>query len=380
MKILLMKNFFCKKWFQKKLLFLIFTSLMLIFHTGPISAQQKQITGTVSIKDGTPLPGVNVVVTGTTQGTFTDNKGKFSLGLPEVAKSLTFSFIGMESQEIIIGTLTQINVTLAESATGLDEVVVIGYGTQKKTTLTGSVATVKGADVALTPVINVSNSLSGKLSGVFVSTGSSEPGMDGSAITIRGISTYGNSAPLVVIDGVPGRSLDRIDPNIIDNISVLKDASAAIYGAQAANGVILITTKRGKIGKPEINFSYNYGSGKPSTLPIMTNAAEYTTMLNEIDQYNGVPNRYSDNDIKLYQDGSDPLNHPNTDWYTETLKPRSAQDLMNISISGGSESFRYYISGTSKIVSIIINSRILQPIWMGKSINILVYVPIFQAG
>jgi len=310
--------------------------------------QPQKVTGIVTDEKGSTIPGVNIQVEGTTIGVTTDVNGKYTIELPGDNGVLIFTFIGYTTQKIEVKGEATINVTMVAETQNLQEIVVVGYGSQKKATLTGSVSTVKGADLALLPVMNVSNSLSGKLSGVFVSTGSSEPGNDGSIITIRGISTFNNTAPLIVVDGVPGRSLDRIDPNIIDNISVLKDASAAIYGAQAANGVILITTKRGKIGKPAINFSYNLGTGSPTSMPKLTNSFEYTTMLNEIDFYNGVPNRYSDNDLKLYQDGSDPLGHPNTDWYAETLKPWSSQHAMNISLSGGSESFRYFISASTK--------------------------------
>ena len=309
---------------------------------------KKTISGTVSDDNGATMPGVSVQIEGTTTGTVTDVNGKYTIELPSENAVLIFTFIGYTTQKIAVKGEATINVSMLPEAQNLDQVVVVGYGTQKKATLTGSVSNVKGADLALTPVTNVSNSLSGKLSGVFVTTGSSEPGADGSNITIRGISTYGNAAPLVVVDGVPGRSLDRIDPNIIENITVLKDASAAIYGAQAANGVILVTTKRGKEGKPEINFSYNYGIGTPTTLPRMTNSGEYVTLINEIDKYNGVPTRYSESEIQKYKDGSDPLGHPNTDWYGETIKPWSAQNLINLSISGGSENFRYFIAGMSK--------------------------------
>ena len=312
------------------------------------SQQQKSVSGKVTDSNGTGLPGVSIVVKGTTSGTISDGDGKYYLADVPQDAVLQFSFVGMKGQEITVSGKTSINVKLIEETVGIEEVVVVGYGVQKKSTLTGSVSITKGSDLTIAPVTNLSNSLSGKLSGVFVSTGSSEPGNDGSTITIRGISTFGNSAPLVVVDGVPGRSLDRIDPNTIDNISVLKDASAAIYGAQAANGVILITTKRGKLGKPTIDLSYNQGFGAPTTLPIMTNSSEYATLLNEIDLYNGVPGRYSDNDLKLYQDKSDPLGHPNTNWYAEALKSSSPQNLANVSISGGSESFQYFISGSSK--------------------------------
>ena len=312
-------------------------------------AQEQKINGTVLHSEtNKPLSGVSVVVKGATSGDVTDDYGKFSIIVPKSNVTLVFSFIGYTTIEEPLNGRTKLEIKLKGESANLGEVVVVGYGTQKKATSTGAISSVKGSDLVLTPVTNVSNSLSGRLSGVFVSTGSSEPGNDGSAITIRGMSTFKNSSPLIVVDGIPGRSLDRIDPNIIDNITVLKDASAAIYGAQAANGVILITTKRGKEGKTSIAFSYNKGIGQPTSLPKMTNASEYATMINEIDKYNGVPNRYSDNAIKLYQNGSDPFGHPNTDWYSATLKPWSSQNSANLALSGGAENFQYFISGSTK--------------------------------
>lgn len=312
-------------------------------------AQVRKVNGTVLHSEtNKPLSGVSVVVKGATSGDITDDFGKFSINVPESNVTLVFSIIGYATIEEPLNGRTNLEIKLKGESVNLEEVVVVGYGTQKKATSTGAISSVKGSDLVLTPVTNVSNSLSGRLAGVFVSTGSSEPGNDGSAITIRGISTFKNSSPLIVVDGIPGRSLDRIDPNIIDNITVLKDASAAIYGAQAANGVILITTKRGKAGKPRISFSYNKGIGQPTSLPEMTNSAQYATMLNEVDKYNGVPNRYTDNDIIVFQNGSDPFGHPNTDWYSATLKNWSSQNSANLTLSGGSENVQYFVSGSTK--------------------------------
>ena len=178
-------------------------------------------------------------------------------------------------------------VLLEENSEILNDVVVVGYGVQKKATLSGAVTSVKGEDLVKSPVTNVSNGLAGRLPGVFAISNTAEPGYDGSTIRIRGVNTFGNAEPLVVVDGVPGRSLERIDPSTIESLSVMKDASAAIYGAQAANGVIIITTKRGKQGKPTVDFSYNYGLSRPTTVPEMCNASEYATLLNEIDSYAG---------------------------------------------------------------------------------------------
>lgn len=190
----------------------------------------------------------------------------------------------------------------------------------------------------------MSNSLSGRLAGVTAVTRGGEPGNDGSSIRIRGSNTLGNSSALVVVDGIPGRSLDRIDPNSIESITVLKDASAAIYGSQAANGVILITTKRGKVGKPQLAVNVSRGFSQPTVIPKMTNAAQYATALNELDGYAGLRPRYTPEDIQKFADGSDPWGHPNTDWFDAVLKPWSGQVQGNVNISGGSEYMRYFVS------------------------------------
>ena len=247
----------------------------------------------------------------------------------------------------------------------MSEVVVVGYGTQKKATVTGSVAMVKGAELDKSPAVNFSNSLAGRLPGVTALQRTGEPGFDGSTIRIRGTNTLGDSGPLVVIDGVPDRAggLDRLNPADIESMSVLKDASAAIYGARAANGVILITTKQGKVGKLVVSYDFNYGWQQPSVIPKMSNAAQYAELLNEQDLFSDVPYQqwdaawqafktqgfyirtdnaqrvnafYGPQDIQKFADGSSPLTHPNTDWYKTVFKDWSPQQQHNLQISGGS--------------------------------------------
>ena len=309
---------------------------------------QFKVTGTVtSGEDGEPLPGVSILIKGTTTGTTTDFDGNYTLNATTDA-ILKYSYIGFLSQEVAINNQSEINIALSPDLEQLEEVVVVGYATQKKETLTGSVSNVQGDDLKNIPVTNVSQGLAGRLPGVVAVSGTGEPGYDGVSILIRGVNTFGNTAPLIVVDGVPGRSLDRIDPSTIESISVLKDASAAIYGAQAANGVILITTKRGKDGKPSVNFSYNQGFARPTRLPEMTNSAEYATLLNEIDQYAGGSPRYSEEEIQKFRDGSDPWAYPNSNYFDETLKPWSAQTYGNLSINGGSENVKYFVSLSNK--------------------------------
>ena len=309
--------------------------------------QGVQVSGVVTDDTGSPVPGVNVVEKGTTNGTATDVDGRYSLLVGNADAVLVFSFIGYATQEVTVGGRSSIDITMAPDTQTLQEVVVVGYGEKKKATITGAVTSVKSEDILKSPVTNLSNALAGRLPGTVFINRSGEPGYDGSIIRIRGTNTTGNPSALVVIDGIANRTggLERLNPADIESITVLKDGSAAIYGAQAANGVILVTTKRGKSGKPEIGFNYNYGFNTPTRLPDVTDAATYATMLNEIDQYRGNTPRYSAEDIQKYRDGSSPWTHPNTDWYGAVIKPVSLQDMATLSLSGGSDDgVKYYVS------------------------------------
>lgn len=305
------------------------------------------VSGIIRDDTGAPIPGVNVIEKGTTNGTATDTDGRYSLVVGSDNAVLVFSFIGYTTQEIAVSGRSAIDVSMAPDTQTLQEVVVVGYGEQKKATVTGSVTTVKSDQIVQSPVTNLSNALVGRLPGVIFVNRSGEPGYDGSQIRIRGTNTIGNPGALIVIDGIANRSggLERLNPQDIESITVLKDASAAIYGAQAANGVILVTTKRGKSGKPEINFGYNMGFNRPTRLPEVTDAATYATMLNEIDVYRNRTPRFSADDIQKFRDGSSPWTHPDTDWYGEVIKPTSFQDNANLSLSGGTDDgVKYYVS------------------------------------
>lgn len=322
-------------------------------HTTEVgSVQQKMISGVVKDDSGQPIPGVTVVVKGTTKGTLTDIDGKFQIEIAGNDKVLQFSFVGMKSQEVTIGDQRNINVTLIQETIGIEEVVAIGYGTQKKETLTGSISTVKSKDIIGIPVTNVSNSLGGRLPGLVAVASSGEPGYDGTTLRIRGSNTFNDNSVLVIIDGVPDRSLERLDPHSIENITVLKDASAAIYGSRAANGVILVTTKRGKLGKPELTFNSEFGYNQPTKLPKLTDAATYGTLLNEVAYYDnnslGLNSVYSNEQIQKFRDGSDPWRYPNTDWFKEVIKPMSAQSNQNVTLSGGNEAMKYFVSVGTK--------------------------------
>ncbi|MBO9614873.1 MAG: TonB-dependent receptor [Dyadobacter sp.] len=335
-------------------------------------AQDVTVKGKVNDEQGQGLPGVSVLVKGTSTGTVTDVEGNYTVNAPGTA-TLVFSFIGYITQEIPLGNKTSLDVKMATDTKALDEVVVVGYGTAKKATLTGSVTAVKGAELQKAPSTNLSNTLGGRLPGVSAVQSSGEPGYDGSAIRIRGTNSLGNSNALIVVDGVPNRSggLDRLNPADIESISVLKDAAAAIYGSRAGNGVILITTKRGKSGKPQLSYDLNLGMGQPTRTPKMSNAAEYATIRNELQIYDNLPvNQWTgalqgfntngaytrtDNgnvlsavftptDLQKFRDGSDPLIHPNTDWYGSVIRKWSPQQRHNLQLTGGSENIKYLAS------------------------------------
>ena len=306
-------------------------------------AQNVTVKGKVVDANGEALIGVNVSVKGTTIGTITDLDGNYTLQAPNAKSTLTFSFIGFQSTDVAVNNQSTINITLKEDSQNLDEVVVVGYGVQKKVTVTGSVASVSGEMLKASPTTNLTNGMLGRMPGVIGFSRADEPGGGGTTIRIRGTNTLGSKDPLIVIDGVPSRAggLNRLNPSEIESMSVLKDAAAAIYGSRAANGVILVTTKRGKEGKPTVTFSGNYGFSNPIRLPEMANAFEYATMMNEISP-NAKP--YSDEDLQLFKDGTDPWGHPDTDWYDAAIKPSSPMYRTDVGLSGGSDKFKFYLN------------------------------------
>ena len=245
--------------------------------------QQKNITvrGTVTDEDNQPLVGV-AVMTDTANGTLTGPDGSYSIDVPADAV-LTFSSIGYRSVSVAVGSRSRIDVTMEEDAEYLDEIVVVGYGVQKKATLTGSISAVNGDELKKVSSTNLTNTLAGKTAGVIANTRSGEPGEDSATILIRGKGTLGDTSPLIVVDGIADRSFSRLNPEDIESISVLKDAAAAIYGARAANGVILVTTKRGQEGKVKINYNGSYTLSQPTRIPKMLNALQYGTYVNEYD-------------------------------------------------------------------------------------------------
>ena len=284
-------------------------------------------TGVVLDDTGTPIIGATVMVKGTTNGASTNLDGEFSLVNVKKGSTIAFSFIGCAPYETVWNG-EPLSVTLQSTAQNLDDVVVVGYGTQKKVSVTGPIATAKGEDIVKVPAINLTNTLAGRLPGLVSYNRSGEPGYDDAGLLIRGASTTGDSSPLVVIDGVG----DRAD------ISVLKDASAAIYGSRAANGVILITTKRGKTDKFSVTYNGNVGLSRPTILPEMASSAEYAELINEIN-----PGTWSAEQIQKFRDGSDPVNYPNVDAFDLLLR-NALQTSHNVSASGGGKYVKSYAS------------------------------------
>lgn len=302
-----------------------------------VSQQAKSIFGKVTDNSGATLPGVTVVVKGTSTGTITDSAGNFSLtNIPENS-ILQFSFVGMKTMEVNIKGKSQINVSLDEETIGLNEIVTVGYGTKKKVNLTGSVATVQSEELVKVPSANVSEVLTGKASGLFTKQGQGVPGADYATISIRGYD-----APLILVDGIE-TSWTRMDPNEIETISVLKDAAAAVYGARAGNGVILITTKRGTSNKPSIIYTSNYSFQAPTTVPEFVSSAKYAELLREGQFNSGLPYTYSTEDIEKFKAGNDP-DYVNENWYKAAFREWSPMQSHNVAVRGGNEKVKYYMS------------------------------------
>ena len=329
---------------------------------------QQSLSG--SVVDGAgPLPGVTIIEKGTNNGTTSDFDGNYTLTASSQDAVLVFTYIGFLTQEIPVGTSSTIDVQLIEDVQGLEEVVVTGYGTQKKATLTGSIATISGEALVKSASPNLGTALAGKVAGLYIDTGNGAPGADNPAIRIRGTNTFNNSSALIVIDGIPNRAggLGRINPADIESISVLKDASAAIYGARAANGVILITTKRGKKGDAKVKITSNYGWQNFTTTPDMLRGEEYMDLVNVLNVYklpvpewnsanasrgqaftrpNGevVQPTYSTDRIQNTALGADPWNYPNTDWMEEVQRRNAPTSRQNIQVTGGNEDVTYLAS------------------------------------
>ncbi len=294
--------------------------------------QIKIVSGMVIDQSGDPVIGANVLEKGTTHGTITDIDGKFSLEVKSNA-ILLISYIGYKDQEVHVNGKSTFQVKLVEDSQALDEVVVVGYGVQKRASVTGSVASLQSKDIATVKTPSVSNALAGKLPGLRAVQRSGAPGDDDASIDIRG---FGDA--LVIVDGVE-RDFKQIDANDIESISVLKDASAAVYGFKGANGVILVTTKKGEIGKPKISYNGYVGIQNITRYPEFFNGYEYAMLYNEAQQNIGVAAPYSAEDLERFKQGIG-----TTDWYKEVIRKTAPATYHNLSVSGGAEKVKYYFS------------------------------------
>lgn len=305
-----------------------------------MTQQQKSVKGTVTDATG-PVIGASIIVKGTTNGTVTDFDGNFEL--PEVNKGdvIQISYIGYQTHEIKYTGQPSLQVKLVEDSQNLEEVVVVGYGVQKKVNMTGSVSQVDSKALESRPIQNVSSGLQGMMPGVQVTSGQGRPGQDGATIRVRGVGTLNTADPYILVDGIETGTMNSVDPNDIESISVLKDAaSAAIYGSKASNGVILITTKRGKTGKARISYNGYVGIQRPTETIDRLSSYDYARLFNQSLVAEGLNPRFSDDDLKKFKDGSSPYTHPNTDWYNEAYQT-GVQHSHNVSVSGGTEDVKY---------------------------------------
>lgn len=307
------------------------------------SSAAEDIRGKIVTQDGTPIVGATIVEKGTNNGVVTDDNGDFSIAVKSNSSLLIVSAVGFQTEEVTIGSLKNGAITLVESQQTLDDVVVVGYGTQARRNVTGSVATVKGDELVRSPVTTLTNALVGRLPGLRAVQPGGEPGYDGSNIDIRGFG-----AALLIVDGVPA-DFSQLDPNEIESFSVLKDASAAVYGFRAANGVIMVTTKKGKTGPAQIDYNTYFGTQSITQYPDLANAAVFAELSNEgaVNAWvkNNNPNTalslpFSKETVEQYRNGT----LPSTDWFGATIRKHSPQQYHNVNVRGGTEKVRYFFN------------------------------------
>ncbi|MEI7423287.1 MAG: TonB-dependent receptor [Prolixibacteraceae bacterium] len=312
------------------------------------AGQQRKITGKVSDATGAGIPGATILVKGSTVGTIADFDGNFTLALPENATTLVVSFVGMITKEIPINLADSYLVTLSDTTIGVEEVVIVGYGVQKKESVVGAITQVNNQALMRSGTSNVTNAIAGKLSGVLTIQQTGEPGNDDSEVIIRGVSSWNGSAPLTLVDGVE-RDYKDLNPDEIATVSVLKDASStAVFGAKGANGVIIVTTKRGSLGKPQMSFTASYGLNKATRMPDFIDS--YTTMsLLNVARMNGQQFQLltPQNILNEYRNPSTPLNslqYPNVDWFKLLTRKFSPTSNANFNVQGGTDFVKYFCS------------------------------------
>ncbi|MDR0543392.1 MAG: TonB-dependent receptor [Dysgonamonadaceae bacterium] len=312
-------------------------------------AQQINLKGKVVSTDGEELIGVTVQVVGSTKGTVTDIDGSYQLSVQK-GDRLAFSYLGFKKSIQTVGNQTELDVTLDPEQNSLDEVVVVGFGKAKRITMTGAVSAITTREIRNIPTSSVQNALYGKLPGFFTQQRSGQPGRDASDFFIRGVSSLNGDGnqPLIIVDDVQYSydQLSQININEIESISILKDASTtAIYGIKGANGVLVVKTRRGSEGKPQINLRLEAGMQMPVRTPKFLNSYETATLVNEAYRNDGLKLPFSDTDLELFQNHTDPYGHPDVNWYNEIFKTTAYQQNANLDISGGSQRLRYFITG-----------------------------------
>ena len=305
-----------------------------------------KVQGVVTDSKGETLIGAMVYVQGSSNGAMTDASGRYTISGVQPNATLVASLMGYEEQTTKVDGRTAIDFVLKDDSLVLEEAVAIGYGSQRKVTLTGSVTTTSGDALVKNSSVNLSQGLAGRVSGVIVNNRSGEPGRDDAVMYIRGRSTLGNNSPLIIIDGVPGRGdeFSRLTGEEIESVNVLKDASAAIYGARSANGVILVTTKRGRTdGRPTVTFTYDRGWQAPTRLLKMADAVTFAEAYNHARAITGASAIYTQEQIDHYKNGDDLISYPNTDWFKEIIKDYSSQHKYGVSLQGGSGKVSYFV-------------------------------------
>lgn len=328
-----------------KRIFLILLSINLIAFA---FAQSLTVKGKVSSTDGELLPGVNVKVKNTTIGTITDFDGNYQLKVNK-GDILEFTYVGFKKYELKVGNQRGWDVALMPDQTSLDEVVVVAYGKAKRITLTGAVSGIQAREIRNVPTSSLQNALTGKLPGFFSQQQSGQPGKDASDFFIRGVSSLNNDGnkPLIIVDDVQYtyEQLSQINVNEIESISILKDASTtAIYGIKGANGVLVVKTRRGEEGKPQINVRLEGGMQTPVRTPDFLNSYNTAILVNEAYENDGMPRLFSKSDVMAFRDHTDPYGHPDVNWYDEIFKKSAFQENVNVDISGGSKKLRYFVS------------------------------------
>jgi TonB-linked SusC/RagA family outer membrane protein len=329
--------------------YLFFLILISTFFVLPVLAQNRIVQGVVK-NDSGAIAGATVMEKGLSQNVAIANDyGRFKITLKGKSNILIFQAIGHVEQEVNVATNKTVEVTLHKSRQELEEVVVVGYGRQKKVTVTGATSAISGAEIRQNPSASLQNSLSGKLPGFFSQQRSGQPGADAADFYIRGVSTLagGSSTPLILVDDIEFTydQVSRLDPNEIESITILKDASTtAVFGIKGANGVMLITTRRGSIGKPQISLRSEAGMSQPTQMPTYLNAYESAKLFNQAKINDGLSAYFSDADLELYKNHQDPYGHPDNNWKKILFKDYSFQSRNNLDVSGGTEKVKYFIS------------------------------------